>query len=62
MEKESGAKVGYYVQVHSSNEASRTLKFFQLSLFRILVPNVLKITIEFINWAMVCNHLVMDAT
>jgi hypothetical protein len=27
MEDKGGAKVGYYLEVHSSNEASKTLKF-----------------------------------
>jgi hypothetical protein len=30
MEEESGAKVGYYLKVHSSNEAFRTLKFLPI--------------------------------
>jgi hypothetical protein len=63
MEEESGAKLGYSLDVHFSNEFSRTLIFcFQLWLFRICAPNVLKVAIEFISWVMVCNHLVMDAT
>jgi hypothetical protein len=30
MEKEGGAKVGYYLKVHSSNETSRYLKFLPI--------------------------------
>jgi hypothetical protein len=30
MEEEGGAKVGYYLKVHSSIEASRTLKFIPI--------------------------------
>jgi hypothetical protein len=30
MEKENGAKVGYFSKVHSSNEASKTLKFLPI--------------------------------
>jgi len=30
MEEENGAKVGYFSKVHSSNEASRTLKFLPI--------------------------------
>jgi hypothetical protein len=30
MEKECGAKVGYSLEVHSSNETSRTLKFIPI--------------------------------
>jgi hypothetical protein len=41
---------------------SKLGNFFQLLLFRICVPNVLKIATELISWAMVCNHLVMDTT
>jgi hypothetical protein len=30
MEEEGGAKVGYSLEMHSSNEASRTLKFLAI--------------------------------
>jgi hypothetical protein len=30
MEEEGGAKVGYFSKVHSSNEASKTLKFLPI--------------------------------
>jgi hypothetical protein len=30
MEEVGGAKVGYYLKVHSSNEASRYLNFFPI--------------------------------
>jgi hypothetical protein len=30
MEEEGGAKVGYFLEVHSSYEASRTLKFLPI--------------------------------
>jgi hypothetical protein len=30
MEEEVGAKVGYYIKVHYSNEAFRTLKFLPI--------------------------------
>jgi hypothetical protein len=62
MEEKGGAKVGYSLKVHSSDEASKTLNFFQLWLFRIRAPNVLKVATKLISWVMVCNHLVMDAT
>jgi hypothetical protein len=48
--------------VHSSNEASRTLKFIPIMLFRIYVLNALKVATKLISGVMVCNHLLMDAT
>jgi hypothetical protein len=30
MEEEGGAKVGYYLEMHSSNEVSRILKFLPI--------------------------------
>jgi hypothetical protein len=38
------------------------LKFLPIGLFKICVPNALKITTKLISWAMVCNYPVMDAT
>jgi hypothetical protein len=62
MEKECGAKVGYSSEVHFYMGLLKPWNFFQLWLFRICAPNALKVAIEFISWAMVCNHLVMDAS
>ncbi len=36
--------------------------FLQLWLFKICALNALKVTIELFSWAMVYNHLILDAT
>jgi hypothetical protein len=35
--------------------------FFQLSLSKICARNAIKLATELINWAMVGNHVIMDA-